>query len=153
MVPSASSPASALAPMLTVTIMIAIGATSEKLSTVNLSRKHDGSLTAMTSGLCGTPAYMAPEQLAGGPADALSDQYAFCVALWEALYGQRPFHGDTVVSLVFAGTAAFTFPVLSVVAGCTMFFGVLGLYMEISNPGAIFPGVVGAICLLSGPPR
>ena len=31
--------------------------------------------------------------------------------------------------------------------GCR-FFGVLGLYMELSNPGGIFPGVVGAICLL-----
>ncbi len=36
------------------------------------------------------------------------------------------------------------------IAGLLMFFGVLGLYMEISNPGAIFPGVVGAICLLLG---
>ncbi|MCP3138639.1 serine/threonine-protein kinase [Pyxidicoccus xibeiensis] len=39
----------------------------------------------------GTPAYMAPEQWRGEPADARSDQFAFCVALWEALAGQRPF--------------------------------------------------------------
>ncbi len=38
----------------------------------------------------GTPAYMAPEQRARGIADARSDQYAFCVALWEALYGELP---------------------------------------------------------------
>jgi tetratricopeptide (TPR) repeat protein/predicted Ser/Thr protein kinase len=38
----------------------------------------------------GTPAYMAPEQLAGGAATALSDQYGFCVALYEALHGVRP---------------------------------------------------------------
>ncbi len=36
------------------------------------------------------------------------------------------------------------------IAGLLMFFGVLGLYMELSNPGAIFPGVVGAICLIVG---
>jgi len=40
--------------------------------------------------ILGTPAYMAPEQLRGAPADARSDQYGFCVALWEALYGKRP---------------------------------------------------------------
>ena len=41
--------------------------------------------------LVGTPAYMAPEQLAGDPADARSDQFGFCVALFEALVGERPF--------------------------------------------------------------
>lgn len=38
-----------------------------------------------TGTLLGTPAYMAPEQLRGEPADARSDQYAFCLALREAL--------------------------------------------------------------------
>ncbi len=38
----------------------------------------------------GTPAYIAPERLRGSPADARSDQFSFCVALYEALYGQPP---------------------------------------------------------------
>ncbi len=37
----------------------------------------------------GTRAYMAPECLAGAPADERSDQFSFCVALHEALYGDR----------------------------------------------------------------
>ncbi|MGE5184199.1 MAG: serine/threonine-protein kinase, partial [Acidobacteriota bacterium] len=41
--------------------------------------------------LAGTPAYLAPELYAGEPADARSDQFAFGVALFEALYGERPF--------------------------------------------------------------
>ena len=41
----------------------------------------------------GTPRYMAPEQHRGEPLTAAADQYAFCVALWEALCGKAPFTG------------------------------------------------------------
>ena len=47
----------------------------------------------------GTPAYMAPEQLEGGTADAASDQFAFCVLAWETLFGERPFGGATIQEL------------------------------------------------------
>jgi len=45
--------------------------------------------------LLGTPRYMAPEQHRQEDVDARSDQFAFCVCLYEALYGQHPFAGDT----------------------------------------------------------
>jgi len=51
-----------------------------------------GDLSLTRSGtVMGTPAYMAPEQFDGGNVDARTDQFNFCVALYEALYGERPF--------------------------------------------------------------
>jgi Tfp pilus assembly protein PilF/predicted Ser/Thr protein kinase len=47
----------------------------------------------------GTPAYMAPEQLRSEVADAQSDQFSFCVALFESLYGYRPFPGTDTTEL------------------------------------------------------
>ena len=47
----------------------------------------------------GTPAYMAPEQFTfGRTTDARSDQYSFCVSLFEALHGAVPFAGDDLAS-------------------------------------------------------
>lgn len=57
-----------------------------------------GKLTR-TGALLGTPAYMAPEQFAGNVADARSDQYSFCVALYEALWQRRPYDANTPVAL------------------------------------------------------
>ncbi len=43
----------------------------------------------------GTPAYMAPEQFLGRDTDARTDQFSFCVALYEALYRAGPFGGNS----------------------------------------------------------
>ncbi|MCY1071276.1 protein kinase [Nannocystis sp. RBIL2] len=58
-------------------------------------------LTALTRTgvLVGTPAYMALEQFHDHVHDARSDQFSFCVTLFEALYGVRPYDGPTVADL------------------------------------------------------
>jgi eukaryotic-like serine/threonine-protein kinase len=67
-------------------------------------RGLDALLTAEGTVL-GTPAYMAPEQHEGRVTDAASDQFSFCVAMWEGLYGVRPFAGKTLAALAQAKLA------------------------------------------------
>jgi tetratricopeptide (TPR) repeat protein len=62
----------------------------------------DEALLSRTGTLAGTPVYMAPEQLRRLPADARSDQFSFCVALYEALHGERPFAARTLGELTAA---------------------------------------------------
>ncbi|MBV1861682.1 MAG: protein kinase [Nannocystaceae bacterium] len=55
-----------------------------------------------TGVLAGTPSYMAPEQFEGSRVDAQADQFAFCIALHEAIWGVRPFAGETMAELASA---------------------------------------------------
>ena len=52
-----------------------------------------GDRVRVDGAIVGTPPYMAPEQWRGDAVDARTDQFAFCVALWEALAGGHPFGG------------------------------------------------------------
>jgi serine/threonine-protein kinase len=80
-----------------------------RVSDFGLSRATPGSAAASTQdghptltqhgAVLGTPAYMAPEQLAGRSADARSDQFAYCVTLVECLTGHRPWPGRTLDAL------------------------------------------------------
>jgi eukaryotic-like serine/threonine-protein kinase len=58
----------------------------------------------------GTPAYMAAELHTEGIAGHAADQFAFCVALYEALYQQHPFAGDSPLELAAAVLAGRVVP-------------------------------------------
>ncbi|MDC0666195.1 serine/threonine-protein kinase [Nannocystis radixulma] len=64
-----------------------------------------GATLTQAGALLGTPAYMSPEQHAGSPADARSDQYSFAVALYQGLYGRLPFDGTSARALALAKDA------------------------------------------------
>ncbi|WP_165703703.1 serine/threonine-protein kinase [Enhygromyxa salina] len=75
----------------------ALDQSTAEIPTVGASMSSMSSLVTGHGKIIGTPAYMAPEQSRGEPTDARADQYSFCVALWEALFGQRP-QGAAAVS-------------------------------------------------------
>ena len=52
----------------------------------------------------GTPGYMAPEQYRSEEAGPATDQFGFCATLYQALYGQRAFPGNSAAALFFAAS-------------------------------------------------
>jgi eukaryotic-like serine/threonine-protein kinase len=78
------------------------GLDSANLQLTRLRGQHGKQDEALTEAgaIAGTPAYMSPEQLDGKPANVLTDQYSFCVALYEGLYGERPFEAVSFEDLL-----------------------------------------------------
>jgi tetratricopeptide (TPR) repeat protein/tRNA A-37 threonylcarbamoyl transferase component Bud32 len=76
---------------------------------VDLPGAHALPLTR-TGEIVGTPLYMPPEGFKTQRADARSDQFSFCVALYQALYGAHPFGGKNLGELIAAVTAGRVLP-------------------------------------------
>jgi serine/threonine protein kinase len=68
----------------------------ELLETTVESGPMPALLRSRTGEIKGTPVYMPPEQFRGGPIDARADQFAYCVSLYEGLWGSRPFAEDSL---------------------------------------------------------
>ncbi len=80
-----------------------IGEVVPKVLDFGISRWLDDedsqSLTA-TGALIGTTPYLSPEQIAGKPADARSDQYTLGVIVYECVVGRRPHEGEGVYAIM-----------------------------------------------------
>jgi eukaryotic-like serine/threonine-protein kinase len=70
------------------------------LARAGVGGKHADETLTEAGAIAGTPAYMSPEQLEGKPANVLTDQYSFCVSLYEGLYGHRPFDAQSFEELL-----------------------------------------------------
>ncbi|MEZ4449952.1 MAG: protein kinase [Nannocystaceae bacterium] len=103
-----------------------------------------------TGALPGTPAYMAPELFAGRPADARSDQFSFCVALHEALCGERPFAGASTPRVAEAARAGAIRPAPRGVPGWLHEVVRRGLSPE---PGRRWPSMGALLAALAADPR
>jgi serine/threonine-protein kinase len=95
------------------------GIVHRDLKPENIVRRTDGQIKILDFGLAsfagsdtrtrtrltqtgttlGTPGYMAPEQLSGGPIDARTDLFAFGVLAWELATGEHPFGADPAALL------------------------------------------------------
>jgi eukaryotic-like serine/threonine-protein kinase len=61
--------------------------------------KASGSTLTQRGAVLGTPLYMAPEQIWNPQGSFAADQFAFCVTVWELLFGTRPFAGSDLEAL------------------------------------------------------
>jgi serine/threonine protein kinase len=60
--------------------------------------KLQASNLTLTMMVVGTPSYMSPEQCLGQPVDARTDIFSAGIVLYQLLTGEKPFHGDSLVT-------------------------------------------------------
>ncbi|USX48241.1 Stk1 family PASTA domain-containing Ser/Thr kinase [Lentzea sp. HUAS12] len=72
-----------------------------KVADFGLARAIGGNGVTSDSEILGTVAYLSPEQVETGTADARSDVYSAGIVLYEMLAGQAPYRGETPISVAY----------------------------------------------------
>ncbi|MEZ4380040.1 MAG: serine/threonine-protein kinase [Nannocystaceae bacterium] len=127
------------------------GASMSEPTTLREAGGLGGSLTR-TGALLGTPRYMARELCLGRPADARSDLFAFCVALYEGIYGRSPFPGETVTGYLEAVVNGELREPPADSAAPPWLWPVLGRGLA-GDPEDRYPDMAALLDALRGPPR
>ncbi|MDT7576615.1 MAG: eukaryotic-like serine/threonine-protein kinase [Pseudonocardiales bacterium] len=70
------------------------------LADFGIARALDGTIATATGAVSGTAAYLAPEQVRGGPVEPAADVYALGLVLLEALTGRLEYPGTVVESAI-----------------------------------------------------
>ena len=86
-----------------------------RLLDFGIARDHEAGATSGV--IVGTPQYMSPEQIAGGPVDARSDIFAFGLVAYELLTGYRAFDGAHALEVATNIVETEPVPITSRVAG------------------------------------
>lgn len=76
-----------------------------KVTDFGIARFNSPSMSMTQTGIAlGTPHYIAPEQLRGGPIDRRCDIFSLGVVAYELLTHKRPFVGDNITALIYSIT-------------------------------------------------
>jgi serine/threonine-protein kinase len=87
------------------------GGTRIRLTDFGIARVLDGPRLTTTGAILGTPNYMAPEVIEGGPASTGADVYALGIILYELLTGRPPFDDDCDTAILLHHTRALAQPI------------------------------------------
>jgi eukaryotic-like serine/threonine-protein kinase len=77
-------------------------ATRVKLADLGLAREQGPSTVTQVNAVVGTPLYMSPERLSGGPAHPSSDLWSLAAVAYHCLSGEPPFHGGNFAAVCIA---------------------------------------------------
>ncbi|MCW4355403.1 Stk1 family PASTA domain-containing Ser/Thr kinase [Hoyosella sp. YIM 151337] len=109
-----------------------------KIADFGLVRAVAASGTTSGSMILGTAAYLSPEQVSTGAADARSDVYSMGILLFEMLTGQTPFTGDNSIAIAYQRTSADVPAPSSLIAGVPREFDELVGTATARNPAQRF---------------